>query len=268
MCKSLWLILLLVAGPVYAAGTEGKADSPTEVCRKMIEAIKRAAFDTAAKFVGEECRAEEEKSWAAFRRAGEAEKRRTLETLKKVKIECVREVIDGDQAAVLTIITRDGGKREEHWFGFKRIGGEWKALGYSEGLVVTTRLLLKGAPPDAVVREYIRQPFIPVSVMLCGGEKKRDLEAAHAENGDWPAFNAKEIRELAESSAGGLDLRERTEETVELESIDGDLATVKVRRLMSGEYRTGRMYLRKFDGEWKIVWKDEYDRTKAAGARR
>ena len=55
---------------------------------------------------------------------------------------------------------------------------------------------------------------------------------------------------------------------MEPESIDGDLATVKVRRLMSGEYRTGRMYLRKFDGEWKIVWKDEYDRAKAAGAGR
>ena len=57
--RSLWLLLLLAAGPVYAAGDGGEADSPTEVCKKMIEAVKRADLDTALKFASEERRAEE-----------------------------------------------------------------------------------------------------------------------------------------------------------------------------------------------------------------
>ena len=243
--------------------------------------MKRADFDAEEKFVSEDFKWENKEVDAELRRS-EAKKREFVEAFAKVRIEYVSEKIDGDLAAVNVVISNDG-KKHEKSFGFKRIGGAWKMLGEREGRVVIKLLSLKGAPPDAVVREYIGNSFIPVSVMLCGGAKKRELAAAAELVGNGAGadaiydFWAKEIRELVsdgdrgrkepkdESNAakGCLDLSECTD-AAELDTVDGDLAVVKVRRLMDGSRRKGRMYLQKIDGEWKIVWKYEYDRAKAA----
>ena len=277
-------ILLCATGLMLVAGCGEKiADPPVEVCKKIFEALKRADFDAAATFLSEDCKKESESEIAKLRRS-EAKKREFLESLATVKIEQVSEKIDGDLASVKVVISDDGEKREKS-IGFKKIGGAWKMLGHSEGSVVVKQLALKGAPPDAVVREYIDNSFLRVSVMLCGGVKKRELAAAaEMENGDGAKamddFWAKELRELAadgdwnrkepkdgkragSTAKGGLDLSECTD-LAELDTVDGDLAVVKVRRLMAGYMRKGRMYLQKFDGEWKIVWKYEYDRAKAA----
>lgn len=281
----LFVAFLLAAGVTLAAGCGEKAgktvDSPTEVFKKIFAAMKSADFDAGEKFVSEDFKWENEEAIAELRRS-EAKKREYFEALAKVKIERVSEMIDGDLAAVKVVVS-DSGEKGEVSFGFKRIGGAWKMLGEREGRAVVKQLSQKGASPDAVVREYIGNPSLRVCVMLCGGVKKRELAAAAAEmeNGVGAKaiddFWAKEIRELAadgegdrkepkdESSTakGCLDLSECTD-TVELDTVDGDLAAVKVRRLMDGKRRKGRMYLQKFDGEWKIVWKYEYDRAKAA----
>ncbi len=289
MKKALWPILLFAAFFVLFPGcgekAEQKPDSPTEVFKKIFAAMKRADFDEEEKFVSEDFKWENEEVDAKLRRF-EAKKREFVEALARVKIEYVSEQIDGDLAAVKVLISNGGEKHEER-FGFKRIGGAWKMLGVREGSMVVKQLSLKGAPPDAVVREYIGNSFLPVSVMLCGGAKKQELAAAAAElveNGDGAKtmddFRAKEIRELAadgdrgpkgpedekranNTAKGCLDLSECTD-AAELDTVDSDLAVVKVRRLMEGRRRKGRMYLRKIDGEWKIVWKYEYDRAKAA----
>jgi len=284
----LLISMLFAAWLTPAAGCGEKvvqtADSPAEVFKKIFAAMKRADFDVAEKFVSEDFKRESEIVDAELRRS-EAKKREFIEASAKVEIESVSEKIDGDLAAVKVVFSNGGAKEKEQSFGFKRIGGAWKLLGDSEGGVVGKQLSLKGAPPDAVVREYIGNHFIRISVMLCGGAKKRELAAAAAElskNGAGAGaihdFWAKEIRELADNgdrqeskaekragstAAGCLDLSVCTD-AAELDTVDGDLAVVKVRRLMDGEMRKGRMYLQKFDGEWKIVWKYEYDRAKAA----
>ena len=284
MRKSLWLTLMLcVMGVALAAGCGEKAekpDSPTEVFKKIFAAMKSADFDAEEKLVSEDFKWENEEAIAELRRS-EAKKREYVEALAKVKIESVSEMIDGDLAAVRVVISK-GGEKQEESFGFKRIGGAWKMLGVREGSVVVKQLSLKGAQPDAVVREYIGNHYLRVSVMLCGGAKKRELAAtAEMKNGDGANaiydFWEKEIQELAADGGGGskepkdesssakgcLDLSECTD-AVELETIDGDLAVVKVKRIMNGHRRKGRMYLQKIDGEWKIVWKYEYDRAKAS----
>ena len=263
---------------------EKKTDSPTEVFKKIIAAIKRADVDAVEKLVSEDFEEESKEELAELRRGDEAMMRKVDEIWGKAKIEYVSEKIDGDLAAVKVVISNNGEKEQEQSFGFKRIGGAWKLLGDSEGHAVVKQLSLKGAPPDAVALEYIKYEckLSKELVMLCGGAKRRELEEALAASKNGNSFSelriwSEELRELAadgdsgrkgpknESSTakGCLDLGECTHAAV-LETVDGDLAVVKVRGPRAGKVRKGRMYLRKFDGEWKIVWKYEYDRAKAA----
>ena len=79
-----------------------------------------------------------------------------------------------------------------------------------------------------------------------------------------PKRGDKAAREKMEMVAKVEGIFENISYKPECERIDGDFAVVKVRRIMDGKRRKGRMYLQKFDGEWKIVWKYEYDRAKAA----
>ena len=263
------------------------ADSPTEVFKKIIAAIKRADVDAVEKLVSEDFEEESKEELAELRRGDEAMMRKVDEIWGKAKIEYVSEKIDGDLAAVKVVISNDGEKEQEQSFGFKRIGGAWKLLGDSEGRAVVKQLSLKGAPPDAVALEYIKYDckLSKELVMLCGGAKRRELEKALAASKNGNSFSelriwTEELRELAadgdgdrkepkdekragNTAEGCLDLSECTHAAV-LETVDGDLAVVKVRGPRAGKVRKGRMYLLKFDGEWKIVWKYEYDRAKAA----
>ena len=290
MKKQLFVFLLaafFVLFPGCGEKAEQKTDSPTEVFKKIIAAIKRADVDAVEKLVSEDFEEESKEELAELCRGDEAMMRKVDEIWGKAKIEYVSEKIDGDLAAVKVVISNDGEKEQEQSFGFKRIGGAWKLLGDSEGRAVVKQLSLKGAPPDAVALEYIKYDckLSKELVMLCGGAKRRELEKALAASKNGNSFSelriwTEELRELAadgdgdrkepkdekragNTAEGCLDLSECTHAAV-LETVDGDLAVVKVRGPRAGKVRKGRMYLLKFDGEWKIVWKYEYDRAKAA----
>ena len=138
--------LLLAAGLVFVAGcgnkteakTEKKADTPTDVAKKIAAAKSKLDFaaivtmcDGEAKKNAEEGAKELEGVKAAAAK-GDATAKQQLEMLgamfAKTKCEVKSEKIEGDYAVLDTVVTDEEGKAKEDKWHFKKVGGEWKHI--------------------------------------------------------------------------------------------------------------------------------------------
>ena len=129
--------LLLAAGLVFVTGcgkkAEAKADTPTEVAKKALDAMKKQDFDTLIALSdgkaqeGAKQGAEQFKQMKEEADKGNAEAKQALESLQKMTYEIKGEKIEGDFAEVEVAVTMDGKTKTEKMH-FKKVNGQWKAI--------------------------------------------------------------------------------------------------------------------------------------------
>ena len=138
--------LLLAVGLVFVTGcgkkadakkAEAKAETPTEVAKKALEAMNKMDFDTFVALSDGKQQEEAKKMAEEFKQIkeradkGDAQAKRQLESIQTasagVTFEIKGEKIEGDFAEVEFTIIPDGkGKIEKMYF--KKVNGQWKAI--------------------------------------------------------------------------------------------------------------------------------------------
>ena len=259
--------------------SEKQVDSPSEVLRKIISSIKNLEYDTVIKLShGEQTKelqpgVENVRSAKAAARQGNKKAQRWLDekksALKNWQIDVKVEEIDGDLAGVYVVYSGHpaGMKLNGPKFEcFEKVDGEWKWISYGD----YTKAMLakypapKGASPSEIVRRMVdaAKALNPYAAFnLSHGKEK-----AEASKGFLGIINAK-----AAAYAGNEQVKKKLDGfkscnvEVKGETIDGDLAVVDVVVSGSPKGKNGpdKVYLKKVDGEWKIIKEEEYKREKS-----
>ena len=138
--------LLLAAGLVFVTGcgkkaeakkAEAKAETPTEVAKKALDALKKQDFDTIIALSDGKAQEGVKKVAEKFKQMkeeadkGNAKAKQQLEMIQKMyagmTYEIKGEKIKGDFAEVEVAMTMDG-KTETEKMHFKKVNGQWKAI--------------------------------------------------------------------------------------------------------------------------------------------
>ena len=274
--RKLLTALLLAAGVVFVAGWQ-QADSPSEVLKKIIAAQKELDYDTVAKLShGEDKKgyknlAEQINALKAAAKNGDKDAQERLDgakaKLRNWNVDVKAEEIDGDLAVVYCVSAGDGPSYEF----FEKVDGEWKNISdedYTKA-VLAKYAAPKGLSPSEVVRRMVdamktMNPYAAAN-WSCGKEREDTLKVAleivktkaAAYGGD------EEAKKTLDELKAGV---ESWNVKVAGETIDGDYAVVDVVVSGSPDGKNGpdKVYLKKVDGEWKMMDDDEYKRERSA----
>ena len=258
---------------------EKKVDSPSEVLQKIITNTKEQDCDTVVKLSHGEQKKQLQRGTENIKSAKDAAKngnkkaQRWLDerksALKNWKIDVKAEEIDGDLAVVYGVGSgnpagsKHNGPCAEF---FEKVDGEWKWISFED---YVRKALAKYAVPKGL------SPSEIVSRMVDAMKTMNPYAAANLSHGKENAEASKGalgiIKLKAAAYAGNeqakkfLDSFKNCNVEVKGKTIDGDFAVVDV--VVSGNPKgkngPDKVYLKKVDGEWKVIKEEEYKRERS-----
>ena len=233
--RKLLSALLLSAGVLFVAGFT-PADSPTEVAQKFIGALRNSDFAAVAQFCEGKMKAEAEQMGRQYNAANPEQQKQIRDGLVAFTdgIVLKNEKIEGDFAVIDIVV---GGKPDKMCF--KKVGGEWKMIDDDDYKKIDS--------PTEVEKKFgaaFKRCDFDAAAELCYGKQKDDVKQIGAQY----ANASPEEKQLYLKQMAGFSF------SVEKEEIDGDYArlTITINGKLDFEY------LKKVDGEWKVIDRSEY----------
>ena len=242
--RKLLSALLLTTGVLFVAGFT-PAESPAAVARKCFNALANCDFDTAAKLCDGQLKTELSTIGDIYRTgdAGRRQEMRRNAASSYGSIKISGEKIEGDFAVI--DVVQVGQANQQY---LKMVNGEWKLIAdseYRKQAVSRNR----AASPCEVVDEYInaiRNCDFVAAADTCCGKIKNDMQQMDRQYKAATPEQQKQMRQFMLSLTYGVVLKS--------EKIDGDFAVVEI--VQNG--KPDKAYLKKIDGEWKVIHSSEY----------
>ena len=235
--RKLLSALLFAAGVLFVAGFT-PAESPTEVAKKYLEALKKCDFRTAAELCYGSMKKDIEGGEKQYKAAAPEQRKQMREFLVSFSngVELKEEKIEGDFAVIECVQNGESGTVY-----FKKVDGEWKLINYDEYKKTDT--------PIEVVKKFgeaVTKYDLGTAAALCYGKLKADVEEMGRQYKAASPEEQREMRKYMASFTDGVALKGET--------IEGDYAVVEM--IQDGKIDNG--HLKKVNGEWKCIDKSEY----------